>query len=191
MRPAPGRADADDEPDAEPGDEPGGHEMTGVYLRATQLGLVATVAGSLLSGPIAAGGLNLPLITGGALICVLAAVTTLVMPERHFHRPTAAASIRTLARQSSGLLGRQTRATRRAIVAVPGLVLLFGMTFFAGMWSESFDRLWGALLIRDIGIPKLAGLSPAIWFSLLAAVVAVLALGSTEIARRARRPTRC
>lgn len=169
---------------ARPGDEPGGHEMTGVYLRATQLGLVATVIGSLLSGPIAVGGLNLPLITGGALICVLAAVTALVMPERHFQRPAAAASIRTLARESSGLLATQTRAAHRAIVAVPGLVLLFGMTFFAGMWSESFDRLWGALLIRDIGIPKLAGLSPALWFSLLAAVVAVLALGSTEVARR-------
>ena len=169
---------------AGPGDEPGDHEMTGVYLRATQLGLVATVAGSLLSGPIAAGGLNLPLITGGTLICVLAAVTALVMPERHFRRPAAAASIRTLTRESTGLLAAQTRAAHRAIVAVPGLVLLFGMTFFAGMWSESFDRLWGALLIRDIGIPKLAGLSPAIWFSLLAAVVAVLALGSTEVARR-------
>ncbi len=169
---------------ARPGDEPGGHEMTGVYLRATQLGLVATVIGSLLSGPIAVGGLNLPLITGGALICVLAAVTALVMPERHFQRPAAAASIRALARESSGLLATQTRAAHRAIVAVPGLVLLFGMTFFAGMWSESFDRLWGALLIRDIGIPKLAGLSPALWFSLLAAVVAVLALGSTEVARR-------
>jgi DHA3 family tetracycline resistance protein-like MFS transporter len=178
--PAAARADPGDEP----GDEPPDHEMTGVYLRATQLGLVATVAGSLLSGPIAAGGLNLPLITGGALICMLAAVTALVMPERHFRRPAAAAGIRTLARESSGLLATQTRATRRAIVAVPGLVLLFGMTFFAGMWSESFDRLWGALLIRDIGIPKVAGLSPAIWFSLLAAVVAVLALGSTEVARR-------
>ena len=159
-------------------------EMTGVYLRATQLGLVATVAGSLLSGPIAAGGLNLPLITGGALICVLAAVTALVMPERHFRRPTTATSIRTIARESTGLLATQTRTARRSIMAVPGLVLLFGMTFFAGMWSESFDRLWGALLIRDIGIPKLAGLSPAVWFSLLAAVVAMLALGSTEVARR-------
>jgi hypothetical protein len=167
-----------------PAGDPGDHEMTGVYLRATQLGLVATVAGSLLSGPIAAGGLNLPLIVGGALICVLAAATALVMPERHFRRPAAAAGIRALTRESAGLLTAQTRAARRAILAVPGLVLLFLMTFFAGMWSESFDRLWGALLIRDIGIPKIAGLSPAIWFSLLAAVVAVLALGSTELARR-------
>jgi DHA3 family tetracycline resistance protein-like MFS transporter len=177
-------ADAPAAAGAGPGAEPGEHEMTGVYLRATQLGLVATVAGSLLSGPIAAGGLNLPLITGGTLICLLAAVTALVMPERHFRRPTTATSIRTIARESTGLLATQTRAARRSIEAVPGLVLLFGMTFFAGMWSESFDRLWGALLIRDIGIPKLAGLSPAVWFSLLAAVVAVLALGSTEVARR-------
>ena len=35
--------------------------MTGVYLRATQLGLVATVAGSLLSGVVALAGLDLPL----------------------------------------------------------------------------------------------------------------------------------
>jgi MFS transporter, DHA3 family, tetracycline resistance protein len=165
------------------GDE-AGPEMTGVYMRATQLGLVATVAGSLLSGLIAAGGLNLPLITGGALMCLLAAATALVMPEHNFRRATAPTGIGTIARQSRKLLAAQTRAAHRAVVAVPGLVLLFAMTAFAGLWSESFDRLWGALLIRDIGIPRLGGLSPAIWFSLLAGVVAVLALGSTELARR-------
>lgn len=161
-----------------------GPEMTGVYMRATQLGLVATVAGSLLSGLIAAGGLNRPLITGGAIMCLLAAGTALVMPEHNFRRATAASGIGTIARQSRGLLAARTRAAHRAIVAVPGLVLLFAMTAFAGLWSESFDRLWGALLIRDIGFPRLAGLPPAMWFSLLAAVVAVLALGSTEVARR-------
>jgi DHA3 family tetracycline resistance protein-like MFS transporter len=161
-----------------------GPEMTGVYLRATQLGLVATVAGSLLSGPIAAAGLNRPLLTGGVLMCVLAAATALVMPEHNFRRATAAPRPGTIARQSRELLTTQTRAAHRAIIAVPGLVLLFAMTAFAGLWSESFDRLWGALLIRDIGFPKIAGLPPAMWFSLLAAVVAVLALGSTEVARR-------
>jgi MFS transporter, DHA3 family, tetracycline resistance protein len=179
-----------------PARELAGREMTGVYLRATQLGLAGTVAGSLLSGFIAAGGLNLPLIVGGALMCVLAGATALVMPERDFRRAgqghataaagtaTAARGIALITRQSRQLLAVQTRATHRAIVAVPGLVLLFAMTTFAGLWSESFDRLWGALLIRDIGIPRLGGLSPAIWFSLLAGVVAVLALGSTELARR-------
>jgi DHA3 family tetracycline resistance protein-like MFS transporter len=197
----------------QPGEPAAGQRPIGsVYMRATQLGLIGTVAGSLLSGVIALGGLNLPLLLGGSLICVLALVTALVMPERNFTpaagfagggRATGAAAIPArgpaagradapagpvgllaLARQSLAGLRGQVRTTRRAIVAVPGLVLLFAMTLFAGLWSESFDRLWGALLIRDIGFPKLAGLSPALWFSLLAAVVAVLALGSTELARR-------
>jgi DHA3 family tetracycline resistance protein-like MFS transporter len=82
------------------------------------------------------------------------------------------------------MLADQTRSTRRAIVAVPGLVLLFAMTLFVGLWSESFDRLWGAFLLRDITFPRLAGLHPALWFSLFACAAAVLALGSTELAKR-------
>ncbi len=162
----------------------GDQRMTGVYLRATQLGLIATVAGSLLSGVVALAGLELPLRVGGALTCLLAAAAALVMPERHFHRPAAAAGVRRVARQSARLLTDQTRATHRAVVAVPGLVLLFGMTLFTGLWSESFDRLWGAFLLRDITFPRVDGLHPAMWFSLLAAVAAVLGLGATQLAKR-------
>jgi MFS transporter, DHA3 family, tetracycline resistance protein len=184
--------------------------MTSVYLRATQYGLIATVAGSLLSGVIALVGLNLPLLTGGSLICLLAAGAAIVMPENNF-RPaapglaaslagaeqTAAGGDRLGARQPGlrqrfavvaasawSVLTGQTRATHRAVVAVPGLVLLFGMTLFVGMWSESFDRLWGAFLLRDIKFPQLGGLHPAMWFSLFACLAAVLGLGSTELARR-------
>jgi MFS transporter, DHA3 family, tetracycline resistance protein len=162
----------------------GDQKMTGVYLRATQLGLIATVAGSLLSGVVALGGLELPLRVGGSLTCLLAAAAALVMPERHFHRSAAATGVRRIARQSARLLADQTRSTHRAVVAVPGLVLLFGMTLFTGLWSESFDRLWGAFLLRDITFPRLGGLHPAMWFSLLAAVAAVLGLGATQLAKR-------
>ena len=166
-------------------DELGQDQMTGVYLRATQFGLVATIAGSLLSGVIALAGLNAPLLTGGVLICLLAVAAAFVMPERNF-RPAASGRRRigSLAGRAAGMLADQTRATRQAIVAVPGLVLLFGMTFFVGLWSESFDRLWGAFLLRDIKFPELAGLRPAMWFSLFACAAAALALGSTELAKR-------
>jgi MFS transporter, DHA3 family, tetracycline resistance protein len=162
----------------------GDQKMTGVYLRATQLGLIATIAGSLLSGVVALGGLELPLRVGGALTCLLAGAAALVMPERHFHRPAVATGVRRVARQSARLLTDQTRATHRAVVAVPGLVLLLGMTLFTGLWSESFDRLWGAFLLRDITFPRLGDLHPAMWFSLLAALAAVLGLGATELAKR-------
>jgi DHA3 family tetracycline resistance protein-like MFS transporter len=166
-------------------DELGEDQMTGVYLRATQFGLVATIAGSLLSGVIALAGLNAPLLTGGTLICLLAVAAAFVMPERNF-RPAGRErrGIGSVAGQAFGMLADQTRSTRRAIVAVPGLVLLFGMTMFVGLWSESFDRLWGAFLIRDIRFPRLASLHPAMWFSFFACAAAGLALGSTEVAKR-------
>jgi DHA3 family tetracycline resistance protein-like MFS transporter len=158
--------------------------MTRVYMRATQLGLIGTIAGSLLSGVIALGGLELPLLVGGGLICLLAIAVAFVMPERHFRPAPREGGAAALVRQSGSLLAGQTRAAHRAIVAVPGLLLLFGMTLCTGMWSESFDRLWGAFLLRDVGFPRLWGLQPAMWFSLLACAIALLGLGSTEFARR-------
>ena len=176
--------------------ELGDDRMTGVYLRATQYGLIATVAGSLLSGVIALAGLNMPLLTGGSLICLLAIGTAVVMPEHNFQpaslRPEPAGArapgswqrLLLLASSVRTLLAEQTRATHRAVIAVPGLVLLFGMTLFAGMWSESFDRLWGAFLLRDIRFPQLRGLHPAMWFSLFACAAALLGLGATQLAKR-------
>jgi DHA3 family tetracycline resistance protein-like MFS transporter len=169
-----------DELSAELGDD----RMTSIYLRATQLGLIATVAGSLLSGVLALAGLQWPLRVGGTLICVLAVAAAFVMPESNFRKTAAASGPRAVVSQAAGLLADQTKSARRAVVAVPGLVLLFGMTFFAGMWSESFDRLWGAFLLRDIRFPQLGGLHPAMWFSLFACAAAVLGLGATEVARR-------
>jgi len=162
-------------------------QMTGVYLRATQLGLIGTIAGSLLSGVIALAGLNMPLLVGGALICGLAVAASFVMPERNFRRPvdaTGRATLLDVARQAPGMLVDQLRSARGAIVAVPGLVLLFGAVLFIGLWSESFDRLWGAFLLRDIRFPDVGGLHPAMWFSFIACAVAAFALGSTEIAKR-------
>jgi hypothetical protein len=142
------------------------------------------VVGSLLSGVVALAGLHVPLLAAGSMLCALAVVLGLVMPESPFERPATLQSAAGVARQAAALLAGQTRSVRRSVVAVPGLALLFGMTFFVGLWSESFDRLWGAFLIRDIGFPHLAGLRPVIWFSLLACAVALLGLASTEVAKR-------
>jgi MFS transporter, DHA3 family, tetracycline resistance protein len=158
--------------------------ITRVYLRATQVALIGTVIGSLLSGVVALEGLHVPLLAAGSLLCALAVLLALVMPESPFDRPARSQGAASVARQAATMLSDQTRSVRRSVVAVPGLVLLLGMTFFVGLWSESFDRLWGAFLIRDIGFPHLAGLRPVIWFSLLACAVALLGLGSTELAKR-------
>ncbi|HEV2637987.1 MAG TPA: MFS transporter [Actinocrinis sp.] len=162
--------------------------MTPVYVRATQLGLVGTVGGAALSGIVASQRLYLPMLLGGIGICLVGVVLAFVLPQNTFRRATQGAEE---PERRRGIVGRswemfagQIRESRVAVLAVPGFALLLGATFFAGMWSESFDRLWGDFLIRDIRFPVVFGLSPTAWFSVVAVVVAVLGLGSTEIANR-------
>ena len=46
----------------------------------------------------------------------------------------------------------------RLIRARPILLLIPGITFFGGMWSESVDRLWEAQFLVNIGVPAFGGL---------------------------------
>jgi hypothetical protein len=52
------------------------------------------------------------------------------------------------------------------------VLLLFVAVVLTGAWSESWDRLWEALLILEVGFPSL---DPAVWFGLLAAAALLLA----------------
>jgi MFS transporter, DHA3 family, tetracycline resistance protein len=90
----------------------------------------------------------------------------------------------TVTRQAWATLTEQVRQTHRAMVVVPGLVLLLGMLFCVGMWNESFDRLWGAYLLKDVRFPHPFGLGTVIWFSVLAVATALLGLAATEWAAR-------
>ncbi len=165
-------------------DEAGETELTPVFLRATQLGLVGVIAGSILSGVLASWGLDVPFLVGGGLTGALAIALLFVMPETNFRPPPRSVSAGAVARQAWVTFTGQARQTHRAMVAVPGLVLLLGMLFFLGMWNESFDRLWGAYLLKDITFPHPFGLSTVIWFSVFAIAAALLGLGSTGWAKR-------
>jgi MFS transporter, DHA3 family, tetracycline resistance protein len=165
-------------------DEAGETELTPVFLRATQLGLVGVIAGSILAGFLASVGLNLPFLIGGGMTGALAITLLFVMPETSFRPPRRSVSAGSVTRQAWATFTGQVRQTHRAIVVVPGLVLLLAMLFFLGMWNESFDRLWGAYLLKDIRFPHPFGLSTVGWFSVFAVAAALLGLGSTEWANR-------
>jgi MFS transporter, DHA3 family, tetracycline resistance protein len=169
-------------------DETGETELTPVFLRATQLGLTGVIAGSILSGFLASVGLNVPFLVGGGLTGALAITLLFVMPETNFRPPRRPVSAGSVTRQAWTTFTGQVRQTHRAIVVVPGLVLLLTMLFFVGMWNESFDRLWGAYLLKEIRFPHPFGLGTVGWFSVFAVAAALLGLGSTEWA--SRRTTR-
>jgi DHA3 family tetracycline resistance protein-like MFS transporter len=165
-------------------DEAGSAELTKVFLRATQLGLLAGLAGSILSGVLAAQALRLPFLVAAGLSGLLSVALTCVMPERGFIRPQRAVRPGGVLRQSWPAFTAQAATARQAIRLVPGMVLLLGMMLCLGAWSEGFDRLWGAYLLHDVRLPSPLGLGPAGWFSALAVAGALLGLGSTEWARR-------
>lgn len=67
-------------------------------------------------------------------------------------------------------------------------MLLFGAIFFIGSWSESFDRLSGAYLLRYVSFPRVLSLPPPMWFSLIGCVAAALGIGLTAwVERRTTR----
>jgi MFS transporter, DHA3 family, tetracycline resistance protein len=165
-------------------DETGETELTPVFLRATQLGLAGAIAGSILSGFLASVGLNVPFLVGGGLTGAVAITLLFVMPETSFRPPRRSVSAGSVTRQAWTSFTGQLRQTHRAIVVVPGLVLLLAMLFFLGMWNESFDRLWGAYLLKDIKFPHPFGVSTVMWFSVFAVAAAVAGLGSTGWANR-------
>lgn len=169
-------------------DELGQEDMTHVYVRVQQVGLVGFVVGAAASGVLASIALRLPLLSAGLAMLVVGVALGVLMPEHNFVATASGAGVRGVLKSVAGLAAEQTRSTSRVVRAVPGLVLLFGMTFFLGMWGESFDRLWGAFLLKDIAFPKVFDVRPVVWFSALACIVALLALATTELAgRRTKR----
>jgi MFS transporter, DHA3 family, tetracycline resistance protein len=165
-------------------DEAGETELTRVFLRATQLGLAGAVAGSILSGFLANWSLDLPFLVGGGLTAALAVTLLFIMDETNFRPPQRSVSAGAVTRQAWATFTEQVRQTHRAMVVVPGLVLLLGMLFCLGMWNESFDRLWGAYLLKDIVFPHPFGLTTVLWFSVLAVATALLGLAATQWATR-------
>jgi DHA3 family tetracycline resistance protein-like MFS transporter len=56
------------------------------------------------------------------------------------------------------------------------LLLIVGIAFFSGMWSEALDRLWEAHFLLDVGVPGFGDLDPVVWFGVLNAGVLLLAI---------------
>jgi MFS transporter, DHA3 family, tetracycline resistance protein len=148
-----------------------GRERAG---RSFQLGAQAARVGGLLGIGAAVGlalvDLRLPIIAGGVVFFVLAAVLALVMPETGFRSArhadvTAAASMLSTAR-TGGTLIRRT----------PVLLLFAGIMFFLGASDEGLDRLWEAQFLLEVGVPGFGDLDQVVWFGVLAAGAILLSI---------------
>jgi DHA3 family tetracycline resistance protein-like MFS transporter len=142
--------------------------------RPYQLGAQVERGGALLGIGAAVGlalvDLRLPIVAGGLVMILLGIVLTLVMPETGFRpaRHDGVGAFRSMAR--TGAQGGRLLRGR------PLLLLIVGIAFFGGMWSEGLDRLWEAHFLVDVGVPGFGDLDPVVWFGVLAAGVLLLAI---------------
>jgi len=151
-------------------DEVGEARLTGVYLRGAQVGRVFTIAGIAVGVGLALVDIRLPIVLGGIGTIALAAFYALAMPETGF-RPAPRGE-----RSSFGHMAATGRDGLRLVRSRPALLAILGIAAFAGMWSESYDRLWQAHLIEDVGLPSLGGLDPVVWFGILGIVGTLLSI---------------
>jgi DHA3 family tetracycline resistance protein-like MFS transporter len=166
-------------------DEVGPEGLARAYQRGAQASRALALVG--IGGAVALGlvDLRLPIVAAGALLAALGVLLALVTPETGF-RP---APLDELGRARSLL--RTAGDGGRLVRARPVLVLMIGIAFFAGMWSEGFDRLWEAQFLLEVGVPGLAGLDPLVWFGVLNAGALLLALAVAQpLARRFERAGR-
>ena len=151
-------------------DEVGVERVGGVFLRGVRISFVGTLAGLLLQAAIATQSLRAAVVAGGIVIIASGIACLFVMPETGF-RPRP--------KEERGNALQEFRTTAAAgaryIRFQPLILLLLAISFFAGMSTETLDRLWEAHFIRDIGLPAIGSLDPIWWFVLFSLPMMVLA----------------
>lgn len=159
-------------------DELGTENVASPYQRGAQVARAGALLGIGAAIGLALVDLRLPIVAGGIVLVGLGVSLALVMPETGF-RPAKreqVGAVRSMAQ--TGVQGG------RLIRARPMLLLIVGIAFFGGMWSEAFDRLWEAHFLVDIGVPGLGDLDPVVWFGVLNAGVLLLAIFVAQPLRR-------
>lgn len=150
-------------------DETGPDQLGRAYQRGAQVARATGLLGIAVAVLLAQVDLRLPFVVAGATSLLLAAVLLGVMPENGFTRGEAPDL------HAVGHLVSAVRAGVRVVRASTVLLLVVVIFVFIGAFEESFDRLWEAHLLLDVGLPGLGPLGDVAWFGLLGAATLLLA----------------
>ena len=160
-------------------DEIGVDNVRPVYLRSAQLSRVVSLAAIGISVALGLVAFWLPIVVGGCVILATGVALALLTPETGFSpapREETEGAVRAMARTG--------RAGVKLVRTTPLLLLILGISASWGAWSEGYDRLSEAHVIRDVGLPSFFGLSFIVWFGLIYAASLLL---SIFVARPANR----
>ena len=151
-------------------DEIGEEKANRLFLRATSVGLYASLLGMGLA--VLTGGQNtaLPIRWGGIGIILIGIILALTMPETGF-KPTP--------REDRDTWGQMVHTFKEGIAAVrarPRVLSVLGIGLFYGLYSEGFDRLWVKHILGSFALPAFFANNQVAFFSALKAVGTVLTI---------------
>jgi MFS transporter, DHA3 family, tetracycline resistance protein len=157
--------------------------ITRVYLRGSQAGLVGTIFGTLLCIPLANISLSLPFIVGGILFCIFGVFLIFIMPETRFSHTSSEKDL--TERINPWKAASSTLKTTYNLLQLrPILITILCIAAFYGIASEGFDRLWQDHFLKNFAFPTWGHFTPVVWFSLISLAVTLLSIVSSEIIRK-------
>jgi DHA3 family tetracycline resistance protein-like MFS transporter len=156
-----------------------GEEAAGpIFLRSSQIAQMAGFIGIFIGVGLASIRLNLALLIGGGLFTLLGVYLYFAMTE---------AAFKALPREKRGTLAGMAAGARSSVAALrrrPLILTILAVTVVLGLSGEGVDRLWQIHFLRDVGLPRFAGLSPVLWFGLISGGATLIGIAVTEVIKR-------
>lgn len=151
-------------------DEIGEEKANRLFLRATQVGLFASLIGMTLAMFIGANHIALPIIFGAVSLMLIGVGLIFIMPETGF-TPTPKED-----RNTWQHMRHTFNEGVKSVRSRPHLMSVLGVGLFYGLYSEGFDRLWVKHLLDTFDIPVIFGGNQVAFFAILRASSAVLTI---------------
>jgi MFS transporter, DHA3 family, tetracycline resistance protein len=151
-------------------DEIGEDSANKLFIRATQVGLFASLIGIGLAMLVGANNVALPIRVGAVGVILIGVILAVIMPETGFH-PTP--------RENRTTWQHMWHTFRQGVQAVhskPRLMNIVFIGLFFGLYSEGFDRLWVKHLLDNFELPILFGNTQVAFFAALRVAGTILTI---------------
>src|SRR5688572_4007557 len=158
--------------------EIGEDEANKLFLRATQVGLFASLIGMGLASFVGANSVALPIQIGSLGVILIGLILILIMPETGFH-PTPRED-----RNTWQHMWHTFKLGLGAVRSKPRLINIVFIGLFYGIYSEGFDRLWVKHLLDNFGLPVLFGNNQVAFFAALRVAGTILTILAVRFVER-------
>jgi len=159
-------------------DEIGEDNANRALLRGNQFDLAGALVGMLIAIPLGNIAVNLPIVSGGVLVSLIAVALTLFMSEHGF-KP-----VRREDRNTWQHMGDIFNKGLNAVRARPTLLAILGVGLVYGLYSEGWDRLWVKYLVDHFTLPSIFGMNEVAFFGLLRAGGMVLSIFAARMVEK-------